>query len=83
MFGQTALGNFELNAIKHFFSLLYNFLEPLICTTTTRLFVDTCQYINILHAGDPMVGKTRNNPYSHVAFSPLKGDQHPFNDHVN
>lgn len=57
VFGQIALENFKLN---NFFSLFYNFSQPLMYATT-RLFIGMCQYINELHAGEPMVGKNRNN----------------------
>lgn len=37
----------------------------------------------MLHAGNAMVGKTRSNPCSDVAFSPMKGDQRVADNNVN
>lgn len=42
-----------------------------------------CQYVNMLHPGDQIMGKNRSNLCSHVPFSPLKGEQHESNNCVN
>lgn len=63
--------------------MLYNFLESLICTITTRLLIVMCHCTSVFPTRDPTVSANRNNPCFHVAFRPLRGEQHLLNVHIN